>query len=102
MKWEYIAGVLIDMRERSEAMRKLMSSLQVDSESPLYEPFCQSEDDLVTTLAMMVDDSFDAINWYIYECDYGRKPKKAGVKGNKRVIKNIDDLRWLVDLWGGP
>jgi len=99
-KWEYISGVLISMRDRSDAMNKLMDAFDINPESALFKYFYEAHDDLISAMSLMVDDGKEAIEWYIYECDYGRKSMTAGVKENMKIIRTIDDLRWLVELWG--
>jgi hypothetical protein len=56
------------------------------------------QDALITTLSLLAEDNFDSLNWFIFECDYGRSPMEAGLKGNMKLIRTVDDLRWLIEL----
>ena len=47
----------------------------------------------------MLNDDKEAVEWYVHECDYGRKGMEAGTKDNMKIIRTVDDLRWLVELW---
>lgn len=95
-KWSFVAGVLLQMRDQTDKMREATSSMLIAPESPLVAPCDTLQDCLISTLSLLIDDDFDSLSWFIFECDYGRSPKKAGIKGNKKLIRKVDDLRWFI------
>lgn len=97
-KWRFVAGALLQMRDQTDKMREATSSIMIAQESPLVAPYDSLQDCLITTLSLLIDDNFDNLSWFIFECDYGRDPKEAGLKGNMKPIRTVDDLRWLIEL----
>lgn len=96
--WNFISGVLLQMRDQTDKMREATSSMLIAPESPLVAPCDVLQDCLISTLSLLIDDNFDNLSWFIFECDYGRDPKEAGLKGNMKPIRTVDDLRWLIEL----
>ena len=97
-KWHFVSGVLIDMQKQSDIFSKATKGLLIAPESPLCEPLAKTEDSLITALSFLIDDNFNNISWFVYECEYGRNPKEAGCKNNMKLIDSHDRLRWLIEL----
>jgi hypothetical protein len=97
-KWNYVAGTLITMRNETDKLEAAIDAVKIDHESLLVTPCDVLQDCLIDALGLLIDNCFDSLEWFIYECDYGRKPKEAGVEGNMRSIKTMEDLRWLMEL----
>ncbi len=97
-KWAFVAGVLIEMRDQTDKMQNIVSKLQISPESPIVTPCDKMQDSLISALSLLVEDDFDNLNWFIFECDYGRAPKEAGLKDNMKTIRTVDDLRWVIEL----
>ena len=38
------------------------------------------------------------LDWWAFECDFGAKPKQAGVVGQEmREIRTLEDLLWIIE-----
>lgn len=48
-------------------------------------------------LESMVGDDYGLINWYIHQNDYGNNEKELEYYGEKRKIKNTQDLVWAIE-----
>jgi hypothetical protein len=96
-KWHFVSGSLDQMQKQSDRLRKATKGLFIAPESPLLE--CQSwtEESLIAALSLLIDDNFELISWFVYECDYGRDPKHAGGSGDMRLIDSHDKLRWIIE-----
>jgi hypothetical protein len=97
-RWLHIETVLRKMKANTERFNDLIDKIGLMPESVLCESLYQIQDDCIKTLSYLVDDNFDNISWYVFECEYGDKDMEAGKEGDIRAIKTIDDLRWLVEL----
>ena len=97
-KWGFVSRVLLSMEGRSDKLAKETDGLLVSPESPLLEPQARNEESLVEALSLLIDDDFDSLGWFVYECDYGRKPKEAGKDVDMRLIDSHERLRWLIEL----
>jgi len=97
-KWAFVAGTLIEMRDQTDKMGEVVSQLQISHESPIVTPCDKMQDSLISTLSLLVEDYFDNLSWFVFECDYGRAPKEAGLKDNMKTIRTVDDLRWVIEL----
>lgn len=96
--WNFIEKTLEKMMQQSDILDKATKPLLLCPESPLIE--CQSvtEDLLISALEMLAGDEFNNISWYVYECDYGREPREAGIEGDMRLIDSPEKLRWLITI----
>ncbi len=74
--------------------------LSIAPESPLIEPYYVNEGHLVIALSILMGDDDDSISWFVYECDYGREPMRAGNEDRTRLIDSLENLRWLIELKG--
>lgn len=45
----------------------------------------------------ILDDKYDFIEWYVHECDFGRKPKEAGCDGSMIIIDSYEKLREVME-----
>ena len=96
--WQHVADALDRMRDQSDRFDTAVDGLMIAPESPLREPMGRLEQLVIEGLGRLVGDDFDSIAWYVYDCDYGRKPKEAGCPDDMRLIDSVQRLRWLVEL----
>lgn len=47
---------------------------------------------VVNTLKDAFDDKYNWIEYFIYDCEYGTKPKKVEIDGKKITLKTIKQL----------
>ena len=97
-KWLFVSRTLDKMQKQSDRLKTATEGLCISPESPLIE--CQSwtEVSLIDSLSFLIGDPFDTLSWFIYECDYGRNAKEAGVDGDMRLIDSHDKLRWFIQI----
>jgi len=97
-KWQLIKELMEEMRERSEKTSELCKTLSLDFESPLVTPIFEAEDATIRAISMLLGDQLETLDWFVYECDYGRKEMEAGKGDDMRKICTYEDLRWLIEL----
>ena len=97
-KWFFVSGTLDAMQKNSERFDNATDGLMIEPESPLVSCLSNSEHNLITALSFLIGDNFNTLNWFVYECDHGRKPMEAGVDGDMRMINSHDRLRWFLEL----
>ena len=54
-------------------------------------------DDYISLLQEQVDDQDHFIEYYIYDCEFGKKPLEVIINNEKRIIKTPDDLKWAIE-----
>lgn len=96
--WRFVSCELGDMQKQSDRLADATNGLMIPPESPLLDVQYKTEASLVSALSLLIGDEFDALNWFVYECDYGRGPKEAGPKEDMRLIDSHDKLRWLIEI----
>ena len=97
-KWNFISETLTSMQIQSDRMTKASRAILLTPESPLCEPQAITESLLIKALSRLVGDHLDNIEWFVYECDFGRNAQEAGLKNNMKKINSHDQLRWLIEL----
>lgn len=50
------------------------------------------------SVSRSIGDKFGTLEWFWLENDMGKNGHHAGVAGNLRPIRNLDDLIWLVEV----
>ena len=53
------------------------------------------------SLAELVGDGYEWLNWYCFDNDMGKKAYEAGWEGDMRPITQAADLLWLIEGGGG-
>ena len=84
--------------EISNDFDKLDNILGICYESPLAENIFMMLDDYISAVSTIIGDKGGWLAWYIFDNLCGKNELEAGREGNVKVIKNIDDLLWLIDL----
>lgn len=96
--WELVSAMLTTLDQESTALAAALAPLMIAPESPLREHFYRLADALTAACGALVGDHAEDIDYFVFECDYGRKPKEAGSYGDMRLIDSLDRLRWLIEL----
>lgn len=72
--------------------------LGLSAESPIHQAVWTLQDAYTNAVGKLVGDEGRWLNWFAYENDFGRKAMEAGVKGDMRPIKDLDDLLWVMGV----
>jgi hypothetical protein len=72
--------------------------LRLDPENPLCQAVWRTQEVLTDTTSDLLDDGFEWLSWFWLENDMGRKGLEAGNKDEKRPIRTLDDLVWLLEV----
>ncbi len=97
-KWRFVFERLREIQVQSDRLSEATDGLLVAPESPLLDCASRLGCSLLQSLSLIVGDWGENLAWYAYECDYGREPKEAGLKGNMQLIDSHKKLRWLIEL----
>ena len=74
-KWVFVEAALIKLREFSDEFDAAREPLLLAPESPLVEPMWRTQSVLIDTLEKLVGDEYGNVNWYAFECNFGRDAK---------------------------
>lgn len=67
-------------------------------ESPLIEAFWCTQSVLTDTTSDLLNDGNGWLVWFWLENDMGRKGLEAGTEAEKRPIRTLDDLIWVMEV----
>ena len=75
-------------------------------ESPRWETVYGLLDAYTTLIADRIrpdhlgaDQVTEWLDWWAFECDFGAKPKQAGIVGQEmREIRTLEDLLWIIEV----
>ncbi len=88
------ADVLNDANAQLDPVIEL---LRLPPEGPITEALWNTQTLLTQAVSRLVDDQLSWLRWYAHENQMGLRGHPAGFGGNKRPIKTLDDLLWLVE-----
>jgi len=91
--WVFTTNTLKELMKQKDRLLKAANVVKLAPESPLVEAYAVVEGHLIKALAWLIDDQYENLAWYVYECDYGRDPKEAGYAEAIRLIDSFDKLR---------
>jgi len=66
-------------------------------DSKLYDGCYGMLDSCIELISLMLDDTHDWLNWYIYDNECGKKEFKAGYNGNTKKISCLEDILALIE-----
>ena len=66
-------------------------------ESPFTDALFRMQSEYTEAVAKNVGDASDWLNWYQFDNDMGAKGYEAGIVGDMREIKTLEDLLWLIE-----
>lgn len=85
-------------REFKDKFFELFGDIPGNSDTCLYRFVGALVKDQIQLVAALIGDTENGLNWFIYENDCGAKGYEAGIDGDLRPIRTIDDYLWLVNL----
>lgn len=65
---------------------------------PLFDSAWNAFTNYTTLIAVLLGDELGAVEWFWYECDFGRKPLEGGNAEEMREIATFQDLLWLIEV----
>lgn len=91
-----------DEIQKAEAVIAPISEvLGLSVECPIHTAMWALQAAYTKAVGKLVGDPAEWLSWYAHENDFGRKAYEAGVKGDMRPIKDLDDLLWVMEVEGG-
>lgn len=76
----------------------LDKAMGLSPESKTRAAFYDLMEALTKATAELVGDTMGNLDWYWMENDMGARGHTAGVVGDMREIRTLDDLLWLVEV----
>lgn len=83
-----------NLEAQFDALGKLFDGVT----GPLFDASWRVFSNYTKTVAVLLGDKFDTLEWYWMENDFGRKAMEAGVKGRMRKITDFEELLWLIEV----
>lgn len=72
--------------------------LGLSPESPIHVAVWSLQNAYTRSVAQLVGDQAEWLDWYASENDFGRKAMNAGPVGANRPIATLDDLIWVIEV----
>ena len=91
-RWQ-IKMMRVDME-----VNKLVATLDINPESSLLQAIWDLQHEYTIEVGLNIPRSCGWLAWYAEENDYGAKGMEAGVIGDMRPIKTLEDLLWVIKL----
>lgn len=76
----------------------VVDMLRLDPESRVCQAVWRSQEALTATTSDLLDDGLEWLGWYWLENDMGSKGLEAGTKDEKRPVRTLEDLVWLLEV----
>ena len=95
-KWDFVKEALESIKKASKAQNAVSDFVNPDG--AFMESAHKVESHLIDALALLIDDKGCWLEWFVYENDFGEKPLEAGLENDMKPIKNLNDLRALIEL----
>ena len=86
------------MVKADDTIQPVIDALALCGEDPITNTVWQLQTDLTRAYAALIDDAFESLSWFACENDMGRKGMEAGVAGEMRPIRTVEDLLWLIEV----
>lgn len=86
------------MTRSSAALQPVIDLLRLTGEDPITDTVWQLQTDLSRAYAALMGDTLYSLEWFAAENEMGRKGMDAGVEGNTRPIRTVEDLLWLLEV----
>lgn len=91
-KWE-------DIHDRiSEIFQKMENVLGYIGESDLFDIVWKNFNAHTEALSILLGDEEKWLEWYAFENRFGKKEYEAGCDNQMLIIKNFEDLLWIIEL----
>ena len=86
------------MTKADDTIQPVIDALKLCGEDPITNTVWQLQTDLTRAYAEILDDALESLSWFACENDMGRKGMEAGVAGEMRPIRTVEDLLWLIEV----
>jgi hypothetical protein len=71
--------------------------LGLSVESPIHQAVWDLQTAYTKAVSKLVGDKWEWLDWYANENKFGEKGLGAGMSGNNRPIKSLEDLLWVIE-----
>lgn len=84
-----------ELRKTEEILQSAFGKL---SDMHTYGLLSKIEDEYIKLLTIAMEDEYDWVSYFIYDCEFGGKPKKVTFNNGKKEIhlKKVDQLYKLI------
>ena len=79
-----------------EADKKLSDAFSFVDTNVRFISLDWIEDDYIKLLSITLNDTYDWISYYVYECDFGKKKREVTVKGKPFELRTVRQLYKLI------
>lgn len=76
----------------------VVAMLRLDPENRVCQAVWRTQEVLTATTSDLVGDGEDWLHWYWLDNEMGRKGLEAGPKAEKRAIRSLEDLIWVMEV----
>lgn len=76
----------------------VVEMLRLDPENRVCRAVWRTQEALTATTSDLLDDGREWLGWFWLENDMGRKGLDAGTVAEKRPIRTLEDLIWVMEV----
>lgn len=88
------AAVINESNKQIDALHKVTGMC----DGPLIESIWKLQDALTDSVAELIGDDQQSMEWFRNENAMGARGHEAGIVGDMRKIKSVTDLLWLIGV----
>lgn len=105
--WKFISSSINKLEQERNELENIIDVAGLAIDGPLLNTVFGTHELCITALDKIINvetaknkdgEESDWIQWYIYENNYGKSELEAGKDNNLSKIKNLDDLRKVIEL----
>lgn len=86
------------MTKADATIKPVVDALCLCGDDPITNTVWQLQTDLTRAYAALLGDAIEPLEWYAADNDMGRKGRKAGIPGDMRTIRTVEELLWLIEV----
>lgn len=94
-KWVFVEDALGSIKKASKA--QVAACDLINLEGAFMQSANEVENHLVKALALLIDDKYGWLDWFVYDNDFGEKSLNAGLENEMKPIKTLGDLKALIE-----
>ena len=86
------------MVKADETIKPVIDALGLCGDDPITNTVWQLQTDLTRAYAALLGDAIEQLEWYAADNDMGREGREAGIPGDMRPIRTVEELLWLIEV----
>lgn len=95
--FEIFKKYLETLKEQSDKYNEMAKYIGLTPESDISNPIYTLIDSYVDVLKHLYEDNLEWIDYFIWECDWGKRPGEVSINGEELILDSYDKLFCLIN-----